>query len=162
MPHEPPPGAHVTYSMQYRRCHKLGCSRCAPDLLGHGPYWFAYWREDRRVRSRYLGRQAPSGVPSSTEPMVGAPIIDLLGPRPWLQVYSLGRFQVLRGGVPAPDTIWRRQPVRTLFACLLSAPAHRLHREHIMDTLWPDADLSTATRALHRTCLLYTSPSPRD
>ena len=60
MPTEPPPiDVHVTYSQQYRRCGKSGCPRCAAGGTGHGPYWFAYWREGGRLRSRYLGKRAP-------------------------------------------------------------------------------------------------------
>lgn len=36
---------------QWVRCGKASCSRCP-----HGPYWYAYWREDGRRRSRYLGK----------------------------------------------------------------------------------------------------------
>ena len=28
--------------------------------LGHGPYWYEYWREGRRTRKRYWGRKRPS------------------------------------------------------------------------------------------------------
>ncbi|GBE24638.1 MAG TPA: hypothetical protein ENG98_02060 [Actinobacteria bacterium] len=33
------------------RCGKPTCSRCP-----HGPYWYAYWREDGKRRSKYLGK----------------------------------------------------------------------------------------------------------
>ena len=33
------------------RCGKASCSTCP-----HGPYWYAFWREDGRRRSRYVGR----------------------------------------------------------------------------------------------------------
>lgn len=33
------------------KCGKLGCTSCP-----HGPYWYAYWTEDGRRRSRYVGR----------------------------------------------------------------------------------------------------------
>jgi len=63
VPTEPPPiDAHITYSQQYRRCGKPDCPRCAAGGAGHGPYWFAYWREGGRLRSRYLGKQAPVGA----------------------------------------------------------------------------------------------------
>lgn len=44
------PGHKVTYRLEEVRCGKANCTRCP-----HGPYWYAYWREDGRVRSRYLG-----------------------------------------------------------------------------------------------------------
>lgn len=33
------------------RCGKSGCTTCP-----HGPYWYAYWTEDGKRRSRYVGR----------------------------------------------------------------------------------------------------------
>lgn len=36
---------------QMVKCGKDGCTKCP-----HGPYWYAYWREDGVRRSRYLGR----------------------------------------------------------------------------------------------------------
>ena len=42
----------VTYRQEWVRCGRKTCSRCP-----HGPYWYAYWREDGRMRSRYIGKQ---------------------------------------------------------------------------------------------------------
>ena len=47
----------VTYRQQSVRCGKDGCTTCP-----HGPYWYAYWREDGRLRSRYVGKDAPQGM----------------------------------------------------------------------------------------------------
>jgi hypothetical protein len=44
----------VTFRQEMVRCGKKGCGRCP-----HGPYWYAYWREGGRVRSRYIGKQLP-------------------------------------------------------------------------------------------------------
>jgi hypothetical protein len=54
----------VSYRLEGVKCGKPGCTRCP-----HGPYWYAYWREGGRVRSRYIGRRHPDegGVrPTST------------------------------------------------------------------------------------------------
>jgi hypothetical protein len=50
----------VTYRQERVRCGRERCSRCP-----HGPYWYAYWREGGRLRSRYIGKQLP---PSTTAP----------------------------------------------------------------------------------------------
>lgn len=56
---EQPPGiGTITYRQQHVRCSKAGCTRCP-----HGPYWYAYWREDGKQRSRYIGKTLPAGVP---------------------------------------------------------------------------------------------------
>jgi len=45
----------VSYRRQLIRCGKRACSTCP-----HGPYWYAFWRQDGRVRSRYVGKELPS------------------------------------------------------------------------------------------------------
>lgn len=47
----------VTYRLEHVRCGKRGCTRCP-----HGPYWYAYWRESGRGKSRYIGKNLPEGV----------------------------------------------------------------------------------------------------
>lgn len=41
-------------------CGKTKCGKCAGHKLVHGPYWYAYWREEKggklRMRKRYLGK----------------------------------------------------------------------------------------------------------
>lgn len=44
----------VTFRQEMVKCGKEGCTRCP-----HGPYWYAYWREDGRTRSRYVGKDLP-------------------------------------------------------------------------------------------------------
>lgn len=50
-------GPRVTYRLETVRCGKQSCRSCP-----HGPYWYAYWREGGRLRSRYVGRELPEGV----------------------------------------------------------------------------------------------------
>lgn len=47
----------VTYRLEHVRCGKRGCTKCP-----HGPYWYAYWREGGRLRSRYIGKKLPEGA----------------------------------------------------------------------------------------------------
>ena len=51
---------HITYQLQFRKCGKSSCSTCR-DSQGHGPYWYAYWREGSRLRSGYIGKVPPGG-----------------------------------------------------------------------------------------------------
>ena len=44
----------VSYRLESVRCGKPGCTKCP-----HGPYWYAAWREDGRVRTRYVGKTLP-------------------------------------------------------------------------------------------------------
>ena len=47
----------VTYRLESVRCGKVGCRSCP-----HGPYWYAYFREGNKLRSRYIGRELPPSV----------------------------------------------------------------------------------------------------
>ena len=49
--------ARVTYRLEKVRCGKSGCSSCP-----HGPYWYVYYREGKRLRSRYIGPELPEDV----------------------------------------------------------------------------------------------------
>src|SRR5689334_10227167 len=53
-----PSDLHITYQHQYRKCGKSTCSTCRTGQ-GHGPYWYAYWREGSRLRSGYIGKVHP-------------------------------------------------------------------------------------------------------
>lgn len=44
----------VTFRQEFVRCGKEHCTTCP-----HGPYWYAYWREDGKTRSRYVGKTLP-------------------------------------------------------------------------------------------------------
>jgi len=44
----------LTFRYETVRCGKANCTRCP-----HGPYWYAYWKEEGRTRSRYIGRTLP-------------------------------------------------------------------------------------------------------
>ena len=46
-----PEGASVSYRLEEVRCGKANCTRCP-----HGPYWYAYWTENGKRKSRYIGR----------------------------------------------------------------------------------------------------------
>ncbi|HZR39327.1 MAG TPA: DUF6788 family protein [Ktedonobacteraceae bacterium] len=56
---EIPSDQHITYQLQYRKCGKASCSTCR-NGQGHGPYWYAYWREGSRLRSGYVGKVHPN------------------------------------------------------------------------------------------------------
>lgn len=44
----------LTFRYETVRCGKPNCTRCP-----HGPYWYVYWKEGGRTRSRYVGRSLP-------------------------------------------------------------------------------------------------------
>jgi hypothetical protein len=56
-----PNNHHITYQLQYRKCGKPSCRTCRSGP-GHGPYWYAYWREGSRLRSAYIGKVRPASL----------------------------------------------------------------------------------------------------
>lgn len=54
-----PSDQHITYQLQFRKCGKASCSTCR-NTQGHGPYWYAYWREGSRLKSGYVGKPSPN------------------------------------------------------------------------------------------------------
>src|SRR5690348_16874536 len=57
-----PTDLHITYQLQFRKCGKPSCGTCKRGP-GHGPYWYAYWREGNKLRSGYIGKVRPNDVP---------------------------------------------------------------------------------------------------
>ena len=67
-----------------------------------------------------------------------------------LRIHLLGRFQVERDGRPIPPAAWRRRRPLDLLKLLCVAPIHEVHREEVIDRLWPDKDLESGSNNLHR------------
>jgi len=65
-------------------------------------------------------------------------------------VALLGGFSVTVNGQPVPDR-WRLRKAKTLVKLLALAPSHRLHRDVVCESLWPDAEPEAASNNLHQT-----------
>ncbi len=63
---------HMTYQQQYRRCNKDACSTCKAGQ-GHGPYWYAFWSENGRTKSKYIGKDLPAQVDQADRRIVTMP-----------------------------------------------------------------------------------------
>jgi DNA-binding SARP family transcriptional activator len=71
-------------------------------------------------------------------------------PESGLRIYLLGRFHVAVGAHPIDVSAWRRERAATLIKLLALAPNHRLHREQVVETLWPDSAPGAGNNALHQ------------
>lgn len=69
---------------------------------------------------------------------------------PRLVVRLLGRFEVAVDGVAVPEGAWGRRKARSLVKILALSPRHALHREELIDRLWPDLELATAGSSLRQ------------
>lgn len=67
-----------------------------------------------------------------------------------LRISLLGGFTVGVGANPVAPEAWRRRKPSALLKILALAPAHRVHREHLFDRLWPDLDLAAGGANLRK------------
>ncbi|CAN5652936.1 BTAD domain-containing putative transcriptional regulator [soil metagenome] len=70
---------------------------------------------------------------------------------PSLRVELFRGFRVKFGDRYIPDANWRTQKARSLVKLLCLAQAHRLHREELMDLLWPELEAKAAANNLRVT-----------
>jgi predicted ATPase/Tfp pilus assembly protein PilF len=70
-----------------------------------------------------------------------------------LGIELLGAFGVRVAGAPVPDDAWRLRRAKSLVKLLALAPDRRLHREQVVEALWPGGD--QAGSGLHQ--VLYTA-----
>src|SRR5262245_56666262 len=68
-----------------------------------------------------------------------------------LEVRLLGGFAVAVDGQPLPAATWQRKRVAGLLKLLALAPSHRLHREQLLEALWPALDPAAADNNLRFT-----------
>ena len=66
-----------------------------------------------------------------------------------IQISLLGGFSVTIDGEPVPDR-WRLRKAKTLVKLLALAPSHRLHRDLVVDRLWPDMEPQLAANNLYQ------------
>lgn len=67
-----------------------------------------------------------------------------------VHVSLLGEFRVEVDGVPVDRERWERPQARTLVKLLALAPDQWLHREQVLDALWPDDPVDEAAPRLHK------------
>jgi predicted ATPase/DNA-binding SARP family transcriptional activator/DNA-binding CsgD family transcriptional regulator len=66
-----------------------------------------------------------------------------------LRVWLLGDFRVSVGSRSIGEQEWHLRKAASLLKLLSLAPEHRLHREQVMELLWPDFDPEAALNNLH-------------
>jgi predicted ATPase/DNA-binding SARP family transcriptional activator/DNA-binding CsgD family transcriptional regulator len=66
-----------------------------------------------------------------------------------LQIHLLGGFRVSVDSCLVADDVWRLRKAASLVKLLALSPTHRMHREQILNVLWPDVDSKAATNNLY-------------
>jgi DNA-binding SARP family transcriptional activator/energy-coupling factor transporter ATP-binding protein EcfA2 len=89
-----------------------------------------------------------ANVPSSTVRVSSARVVgSSVQAVPYMTLRCLGRFSLAAGGVDLP---WRnlRPRVRSLLMFIAMNHGRQLHREQLIEALWPDATLASGIRCL--------------
>ncbi len=72
------------------------------------------------------------------------------------EIHTLGRFEVLRDGVPVDPALWGSQRARRLCKRLVAGDGAPVTRDQLIDLLWPDDDADRATLAARLSVQLST------
>ncbi len=67
-----------------------------------------------------------------------------------IEITLLGAFSVTVAGARVDEPDWRRRQAAALVKILALAPRRSLHREQVMDVLWPALDAEEAAPRLHK------------
>jgi DNA-binding SARP family transcriptional activator len=79
-----------------------------------------------------------------------------------VDIRLLGGFEVSVDGTVTPERGWRRRSAAALIKVLALAPGQRLHREQVIDLLWPDEPLADAAPKLHKAAHFARKAAGRD
>jgi DNA-binding SARP family transcriptional activator len=118
----------------------------SPGLPDPGPSWAIRPVLAAFLRAKAQGPARPSRPAPSAPSHANGP-----GPsaRPAIRILTLGRLEVRRGDAAVPELAVGRMPQsRTLLALFLAARLP-VHRETLLDLLWPDVPRERALAALH-------------
>lgn len=67
-----------------------------------------------------------------------------------VEIQLLGRFEVRVDGRPVPAPVWRHRRAAGLVKLLALASSHRVHREQVIEALWPHLPPEGGERNLHK------------
>src|SRR5436305_3881760 len=67
-----------------------------------------------------------------------------------LRISLLGGFSAAAGEHAVSEGAWRLRKSKSLVKLLAHAPEHTLHRDQVIELLWPDRDAAAAANNLHQ------------
>ena len=69
---------------------------------------------------------------------------------PALRVCVLGSFSVIVNGIQVEESAWQRRNAQRLIKLLAATPQHRLHRDVLMHSFWPESPPEKASNNLNK------------
>jgi len=149
-----------------RSCHEViqgvlpgGIPLCTPDCparLCFGqclPFQARYCLVPRKDGQRVRVALSTIALPEPDEDGARAVVLmhpleeDLHPPAP-LRIFTLGRFALAVGDRPVPLERWHRKQALTLLKVLVTFRGQAVHRERLMEALWPEAGEAEARNRL--------------
>src|SRR3954447_777366 len=67
-----------------------------------------------------------------------------------VRIRLFGAFAVRVGATPVPESAWRLRKAKSVVKLLALAPERRIHRERVMELLWPDLSPGAAANNFHQ------------
>jgi DNA-binding SARP family transcriptional activator len=67
-----------------------------------------------------------------------------------LEIQLLGPFRLMVDGAPVEERRWSRRKPKLVVKLLALEPHHQLHREQVMEMLWPEQEPESASNSLHK------------
>lgn len=67
------------------------------------------------------------------------------------EVFMLGAFRLSIDGATVDERLWVRRKAKTLVKLLALQPNHQLHREQLIEYLWPEQEPESAINNFHKT-----------
>jgi predicted ATPase/DNA-binding SARP family transcriptional activator len=71
-------------------------------------------------------------------------------PSPHVRVTMLGGFDIKVDGVAVPASVWRLKKARSLVKLLALSEGNSMHRDAVVDALWPGLKAASGTNNLHQ------------
>src|SRR5215211_356501 len=101
--------------------------------------------------NRYMGKKSDSHASTSQARPAAPPTPQGGGAPETLRIWLLGGFRVSVNSRSIEEGRWRLRKARSLLKVLALSPGHRLHREQVMELLWPDSSKKAASNNLRKT-----------
>jgi LuxR family maltose regulon positive regulatory protein len=107
--------------------------------------------EETDVDPETLRLLLADGDPAVTEAAERARGLLERRPRPAIRLEAFGGLRLYRAGARVPDSAFGRAKARALLGALACAGPRGVHRERLLDHLWPELPVDRGSRALDTT-----------
>jgi DNA-binding SARP family transcriptional activator len=94
----------ITYRQQYTRCGKERCRKCK-EGAGHGPYWYAYWSENGRTISKYIGIHPPPDLERDAQNAAYMQVKKVVSSKDTFEAPNLAKRSLSQKGLSGSEAV---------------------------------------------------------